>query len=258
MNTEKANIPEMNSSPDGFISGKEIKPSGEVEGVFIELISIKGPNQVRENASPAVYDVLLFLKGSALFETESLEYNVAVKCIARPAYNKPYAVRVKKGNEIHFLRWRKSLDQDDLSLISQDKANHLSVYIKAIDSCPAYTEDIKSSKTLNRMILPEGMVPRFCMGSVETEGPDSVGEHEHPMLDQLFYGLEGCKCTCIANGEEVVLTENMMLHIPLGSQHSVSVEKGDRLAYIWMDFFLTLEGQKYMNEQHHLEEDKTK
>jgi quercetin dioxygenase-like cupin family protein len=247
----------MNSSPDGFISGKEIL-TGEVEGVFIELISIKGPNQVRENASPAVYDVLLFLKGSALFETESQEYNVAVKCIARPAYNKLYEVRVKKGNEIHFLRWRKSLDHADREEIIKDKENHSTVYVKAIDECPSYTEDIKSSKTLNRMILPEGMVPRFCMGSVETEGPDSVGEHEHPMLDQLFFGLEGCSCTCMANREEVVLTENMMLHIPLGSKHSVSVGEGDSLAYIWMDFFLNLEGQKYMNEQHHVEGDKTK
>jgi quercetin dioxygenase-like cupin family protein len=91
------------------------------------------------------------------------------------------------------------------------------------------------------------------MGSVETKGPDSVGEHSHPMLDQLFLGLEGCKCTCYADGEEVGLTENMLLHIPLGSRHSVSVEDGDTLSYIWLDFFLTLNGEKYMNEQHHIE-----
>jgi quercetin dioxygenase-like cupin family protein len=133
--------------------------------------------------------------------------------------------------------------------------NFDTLYIKALADCPTYKEDIKSDKTLNRMILPEGLVPRFAMGSVETEGPDEVGEHDHPMLDQIFFGLKGCKCSCFANGEETVLTENMMLHIPLASKHYVSVAEGDKLAYIWMDFFLTLEGEKYMGEQHQVEEE---
>jgi hypothetical protein len=105
------------------------------------------------------------------------------------------------------------------------------------------------------MILPEGFVPRFCMGSVETTGPDLVAEHEHPMLDQLFLGLADCKCTCLADGDQTILSENMMLHIPLGSKHSVSVEEKDTLAYIWFDFFFTLQGQDYMREQHKMEDD---
>jgi hypothetical protein len=75
------------------------------------------------------------------------------------------------------------------------------------------------------------------------------------MLDQIFLGLEGCRCYCYADGEEEILTENMILHIPLCSKHYVKVKEGDKLAYIWMDFFLTIEGEKYMGEQHHVEEE---
>ena len=74
-------------------------------------------------------------------------------------------------------------------------------------------------------------------------------------IDQLFFGLEGCKCTCVAGAETAVLTENMMLHIPIGSTHTISVEEGDKLYYIWLDFFLTLEGQKYMGEQHKMKDE---
>jgi quercetin dioxygenase-like cupin family protein len=147
------------------------------------------------------------------------------------------------------------LDIADLRVILQNEKEHSEVFIRSFKDCPVYTEDIKSSKSINRMILPEGKVPRFCMGSVETEGPDSVAPHEHPMLDQLFFGLKGCRCTCTADGESQLLTENMLLHIPLGSKHSVSVADGEKLAYIWFDFFLTIEGQKYMDEQHRLEEE---
>jgi quercetin dioxygenase-like cupin family protein len=92
------------------------------------------------------------------------------------------------------------------------------------------------------------------MGSVETSGPDIVAEHDHPMLDQLFLGLKGCRCHCYAGAEHALLEENMLLHIPLGSKHHVEVGEGDRLAYIWLDYFLTMEGQKYMNEQHQMKD----
>ena len=109
---------------------------------------------------------------------------------------------------------------------------------------------MKIGLSINRMIIPEGSVPRFCMGSVETDGPDSVDSHEHPMLDQLFLGLKNCNCTCYANNEQVFLTENMMLHIPLGSMHSVSVADEDKLFYIWFDFFLTIEGQTTIEDSY--------
>ncbi|OFX55172.1 MAG: hypothetical protein A2066_10875 [Bacteroidetes bacterium GWB2_41_8] len=249
MNTEKVEIKELDCQQESFISRQEIF-HGEVSGVFIELISINGPTQIKEATSCGFYDVLLSLKGNALLEIGGREHHVSSQYIARMAYNMPYHVHIRKGDRFHFLRLRKSLDQDDREAILQDIDSHSSVYIRAFEDCSSYTEAIKSSKAVNRMLLPEGMVPRFCMGSVETEGPDLVGEHEHSMLDQLFFGLEDCKCTCVADGEKKVLTENMVLHIPFGSKHSVLVEERDRLAYIWLDFFLTLEGQKYMNEQH--------
>lgn len=254
MNTEIIETENLKGKSEGYFSDKQIFV-GEIEGVSISLISVKGAYFIHEVAQPWIYDVLLSLNGNATVEVEGSGYRLGKKFITRIPYNRPYSIYVNKGNEIQFLRLRKSLDKDDLHVISEDKANHLSVYIKAIDSCPVYTEDIKSSKTLNRMILPEGMVPRFAMGSVETEGPDKVGEHVHPMLDQIFFGLEGCNCSCFAQGDKAVLTEDMMLHIPLGSNHYVSVAEGDKLAYIWMDFFLTIEGEKYMGEQHQINED---
>lgn len=92
------------------------------------------------------------------------------------------------------------------------------------------------------------------MGSVETTGPDFVLEHEHPMLDQLLFGLDDCKCTFLANEVYTTLSENTTLHIPLGSKHSVSVAEGEVLAYIWLDFFLTLEGQKYMEQNQQIDD----
>lgn len=225
---------------------------GEVEGLHMVYYYIKGEIGINETTQSDFYDVLLSLSGEALLKVGEKQYDFGPLAIVRIPYEEPYKVKIKKGGNFSFIRLRKSLNKDDRQLISQNRESHSLIYIKTIADCPVYSEDIKSSKTLNRMLLPVGLIPRFCMGSVKTEGPDEVGGHEHAMLDQLFLGLEGCKCSCVADGEQILLTENMMLHIPLGSQHSVSVESGDTLSYIWLDFFLTLEGQKYMDEQHQI------
>jgi mannose-6-phosphate isomerase-like protein (cupin superfamily) len=233
---------------------KTVVLTEEVKGVLIEFFSMKGTYQMNESSQSNFYDVLLSLKGNSVIQIRGRNHTIYSGFIARIPYNEKYDIRIGEGEEFHFLRIRKSLDDKNIQVINQNKKRHEKVYLKAISECPEYSEGIKSDKTVNRMILPEGMVPRFCMGSVETTGPDEVGEHDHPMLDQLFFGLAGCRCTCYAENEKAVLTENMMLHIPLGSKHAVSVAEGDRLAYIWLDFFLTLEGQKYMNEQHQMDE----
>ncbi|MEN8230834.1 MAG: hypothetical protein ABFS38_21950 [Bacteroidota bacterium] len=229
--------------------------TGEIAGVSVEYISIKGPSKMHEPAQSGFYDLLLSLGGAGTIQTTGRSVNIGSSHIARIPYNEQYTIGTEKDQEFHFLRIRKLLDDKDIHHITCHPANHETLYIKALNECPEYSEDIKSDQTVNRMILPEGMVPRFCMGSVETQGPDEVAAHEHPMLDQLFYGLPGCNCTCYADHEETNLSENMMLHIPLGSTHAVSVSEGEKLAYIWFDFFLTLEGEKYMNEQHQMDEE---
>ncbi len=227
----------------------------EVKDVLIEHISLKGDTVFVESEDAAILDVLLILNGEGTLIIKDIRHAINSSSIARIQYNTGYKIEVKKGKEFNFIRLRKLLDKKDIEVVRNRKNDFGTLYFKTLAECPTYREDIKSEKTLNRMILPEGLVPRFAMGSVETEGPDEVGEHEHPMLDQVFFGLEGCRCSCFANGEEALLTENMMLHIPLASKHYVSVEKGDKLAYIWMDFFLTLEGEKYMGEQHQMEDE---
>ncbi len=116
--------------------------------------------------------------------------------------------------------------------------------------CELYSEAIKSSKTISRTIVPAGRIARFCMGSVETVGPDRVGAHSHPMLEQLFFGLRANACVVTADDNEAVFGQGMLLHIPPGAWHGVRVEDGQTLHYVWMDFFRREQDLTYIREQH--------
>lgn len=249
--TEKLSADILIGKPEGYIN-RSLVMSQEIEGVYIEHISVKGPQLVSEAPGPDHYHVLLSLSGKAKLDVRGGENQVNINSIIKIPNNTEYNIHVGVDYNFSYLIIRKNLDDKDRQVIVQDMKSHHALYLKPISDCQTYTEDIKSDKTINRIILPEGMVPRLCMGTVQTTGPDEVKEHDHPMLDQLFFGLTDCNCTCYAGNEKAVLTENTMLHIPLGSKHAVSVTEGHKLSYVWFDFFITLEGQKYLNEHHHM------
>ena len=96
------------------------------------------------------------------------------------------------------------------------------------------------------------------MGTVQTIGPDAVGTHEHPMLDQLFLGLAGNDVIVHADDQQVEFKEFALLHIPIGSSHWVTVEEGKNMYYQWMDFFLTKKGEEWLKTHKHVDDYKKK
>ena len=123
-------------------------------------------------------------------------------------------------------------------------------YSLAYADAHTYTEDCKSPKTTSRILVPQRLIPRFAMGSVETYGKDLIARHTHPMLEQFFFGLEENNCIALIDNLQYPFTGNMLLHIPLGSDHGVYLEEAHACHYLWMDFLLNEEALLYMDEAH--------
>jgi len=253
INSEILSTIVLEGKPDGYVNTGKMM-ANEIDEVYPEYIIAKGPYKKQISATTDYYDVLLSLSGEASLKVGDTLHIMKGNYIVKIPFNTAYELKVEQGDEFYCLLIRKGLDEKDLLEIEKELDMHENLYFKAFSECPVYTEEIKSAKTLNRMILPERLVPRFCIGTVETTGPDEVGAHQHPMLEQLFLGLPECNCKVKADESSLLLTENMILHIPLGSMHSVSVKEGEKLSYVWLDFFKTIEGQDYISEQHQMDE----
>ena len=133
------------------------------------------------------------------------------------------------------------LDEEDIAELAEQAGR--GVIFRRHSECPTYQQSFKSAQTVSRFLLPPGKkdAPRLCIGSVQTTGPDEVGRHKHPMLDQMFLGLPGCKGKVWADGETTDLHGLDLLHIPLGSTHGASVGEGEKLGYIWIDRYIDRE-----------------
>jgi len=190
--------------------------------------------------------VWLVLRGRGVLRMREELHRVEGETIARAPLGWPCDIEVAEGDSLHALRVRKQLTANDKSELKALAANNAAPHVKKFADCPAYGEAIKSAKTVSRTLLPENYVPRVAIGTVETLGPDQVAAHRHPMLEQLFLGLEGNDVTVVADEARVPFTAFSLLHIPLGSNHGVEAGDGKKLRYVWMDFFLTLEGQEWL------------
>lgn len=115
-----------------------------------------------------------------------------------------------------------------------------------------YREDCKSEKTVSRMLLEPRIVPNLAVGSVETYGKDRVDAHEHPDVEQLFFGFSENDMHLKINGELTYMGGNTLVHIPLASTHGVEVEDGGCAHYVWIDYIINERGLEYMDSAHEM------
>ncbi len=239
----------------GRVETREVLP-GEIPEVTTHLVSIQGPGRHIEPASSDYEVIWLFLKGKGTLRTKGMTYEIEGETIARAPLAWAWQIDVPEGEALYGLRVRKLISADDRLELQKFPQNNAAPHVKKFSECPAYGEAIKSAKTVSRTLLPENYVPRVAMGTVETTGPDVVGAHRHPMLEQLFLGLKDNDITVSADEAEAHLTSFAILHIPLGSNHGAQVGDGKKLHYVWMDFFTTKEGQEWLKMHKPMVEEK--
>ncbi len=239
---------QFNMTPPG--AGEiQIEPllTGEIPEVETTHITIAGPAEFSDSASEEHAIVLLFVDGQGTLQYQGENHEIIAETIAMTLSTDEVTVKVAEGNILHALVVRKQYSEQDLEDMKSFEARKSGgIYFKHFTDCESYKEAIKSPKTTSRTVLPKDYISRVAMGTVETTGPDEVGAHRHAMLDQLFLGLTKNDSIVIADDTEAPFPEFSLLHIPLGSLHGVRVEDGKRMYYMWMDFFLTKEGEEWL------------
>ena len=186
-----------------------------------------------------------------------LSFQLEPESIAIPFASNSITIDVPDGDTLHFLQFTKELsEQDKEDMISFPEENKYDIFFTRFSDCESYTEKIKSPNTVSRTVLPQDIIPRVALGTVETIGPDEVGAHEHAMLDQLFLGLTNNDVTVHAGASSTEFKAYSLLHIPIGSTHWVKVDEHKILYYMWMDFFLTKEGQEWLKTHKPVSKDK--
>jgi len=227
----------------------------EIKGIHVAHVALTSENAILDYSKEGYKTIYLFVKGKGNVTAANKNYEIVPETILLPNNVKNITIKTAKNDTLHYLKISSKLTDQDLMDIKEFPAkNTQSVYYTKFTDCQSYTEPIKSPNTISRTILPNKYIPRIAMGTVQTKGPDKVGAHKHPMLEQLFLGLSENNCVVYADDAKIDFSEYSVLHIPLGSSHSVSVEKDEVMYYVWMDFFLDKKGEEWL-KTHNVTED---
>ncbi|UXP31133.1 hypothetical protein N6H18_12315 [Reichenbachiella agarivorans] len=229
---------------------------GEINGINIEHITINGKQVIKEQTQVGHKTIYLFFKGNGTVVAAKENYEIVPETILLPNSLPVITVKTNKKDTLHYLKISSKLtEQDLLDLKEFPTENTQNVYYAKFTDCEPYTEAIKSPNTVSRTILPNKYIPRIAMGTVQTKGPDKVDPHEHPMLEQLFLGLTDNDVIVYADDAQVDFPQYSLLHIPLGSSHSVTVDENKIMYYVWMDFFMDKKGEEWLNTHKAIKEE---
>ena len=194
--------------------------------------------------------VYLFVEGSGSLDSGGERYEVTEMVFYAPRHDAALTMHSNLTGDTSLRCLELIVDQSPTDLQElQDAGDRYPLFLSYSD-CKTYRERIKSEKTVSRTLLPEHTFPRLCIGSVETTGDDRVAAHEHPMLEQLFFGLRDNDCIVTADETSLAFGEGILLHIPLGSSHGVEVHEPRRLHYIWIDLFRDRRGMDWITQEH--------
>lgn len=238
--------------------GVTVRPvmRNQIREVQVDVVNVTHPAVHAEPAHAAKAVVWLIVQGTGTMRTRGQAFPVEEETIARAPQGWDWRIEAAPGTALRLLRVTRDLTSADMEELKKFAQFQAAPHVKRFKECTPYGEAIKSPKTVSRTLLPENYVPRMAMGTVETSGPDQVGAHRHPMLEQLFLGLRGNDITVSADADRANLTGYSILHIPLGSNHGAEVAGGRKLHYVWMDFFMDKSGQEWLKMHKPLDDKK--
>ncbi|PKQ65048.1 hypothetical protein BZG02_04235 [Labilibaculum filiforme] len=228
----------------------------EIDGIKVDHIALTGDFVSEESMEKGYKFIYLFIKGNGNVVANKEDYSIVPETIFLPNSVPVISVSSNKNDTLHFIKISSKLSEQDINDLKEfPKENTQNPYFARFSDCEPYTEPIKSPNTVSRTVLPNKYIPRIAMGTVETIGPDKVDAHEHGMLEQLFLGLTNNEVVVFADEAKVEFPAYSLLHIPLGSSHSVEVKNGKKMYYMWMDFFLDKKGEEWLKTHNTLKEE---
>ena len=220
--------------------------AGTIKGATVYSHTMPEGDVNSYSAAPSILKTFFLFKGAIRITNRGNNNKLG----ERTCYtaNPEGDIKISSDAYSHFMEIQWNLTEDDRQFLANQKTCF--PLIRIYDDCEQYREDFKSPKTISRSIIGQHALPRFCMGSVESNGPDKMQPHAHPYVDQFFYSFPENDINLLIDDKVQPFEGNTIFYIPLGSNHGVDVPEGKKMHYIWIDFIIDPRGIEYLDEVH--------
>lgn len=106
------------------------------------------------------------------------------------------------------------------------------------DQTIPYTERFtqeSGAKVKQHSVIAGRHLGRYTMGWVIGQGPDFVGQHTHPTLDQWYFMINGADFMYDAGDKSIPVREGDVSYTPSGTSHGSTCDENGFINYIWFE-----------------------
>lgn len=107
-------------------------------------------------------------------------------------------------------------------------------FSQAIQYTERFTQE-SGAKVKQHSIIAGRHLGRYTMGWVIGKGPDFVGQHTHPSLEQWYFMLQGADYTYEAGPVPIKVKEGDVSFTPHGTSHGSSCDENGFINYLWFE-----------------------
>lgn len=206
----------------------------EIKGCTIYNHIIAAGDTINFKPNMGGHHILILVTGTCTFLMQDAQYQFSTRTCFVPGLDQNLDARGETNVQLLEVFWEmQEGDYEEMKTFPHCHFPKMQIYRDS----EQYHDSAKSWKTINRIFLEQLNIPRFAMGSVESYGPDAVQQHPHPAIDQFFYSFPENDMDVLIDDDTFHMDGNILLHIPLGSNHGVDVKDGQRMHYLWIDFW---------------------
>ncbi|MGN0658988.1 MAG: cupin domain-containing protein [Emergencia sp.] len=105
---------------------------------------------------------------------------------------------------------------------------------ESIEYTERFTQE-SGSKVVSHSIVAGRHLGRYTMGWNIGAGPDFIGQHTHPTLEQWYFMIDGSDFTYTAGGREIPVREGDVSFTPHGTSHGSQCSEDGFINYVWFE-----------------------
>lgn len=180
--------------------------------------------------------IFVFTKGNGVLKAGAHCYIIDEQAVFIPDFDKDDLALTAGDKDLEFIHIIGDMNDTDRRQMANCQYV-LPRFVKFSQSI-LYTERFtqeSGAKVDQHSIIAGRHLGRYTMGWVKGTGPDFVGQHTHPTLDQWYFMLDGADFTYNAGDTPTAVKEGDVTYTPHGMPHGSSCEADGTINYLWFE-----------------------
>ena len=109
-------------------------------------------------------------------------------------------------------------------------------FFMAFEDCEPYTQEDAEGLSFNK-VLPYGLLANVDIGLVTGQGPTHKFPGVHTDWDQCYVVFKGAGYVFL-NDKKIRIDRPGVVYIPIGTKHSIEIDEGQTMQYIYINRFI--------------------